>query len=173
MRVTAWVIRFIINCIPGKRNIVPLSAIEVEGAINHWVKKVQADAQAADGFEEQKEKLNLKNDENGILRCYGRIKGDYPIYLPALHPFTGKLILHEHIQTFHGGVNSTVSGQLPPGQLPPGQLPPDKYPWTITPLGQIPPGHLPPLRNFCLCFGNFCLCFGNSVIWGGVIVRGV
>ena len=105
MRVTAWVIHFIINCIPGKRHIGPLSAIEVEGAINHWVKKVQGDAQAADGFEEQKEKLNLKNDENGILRCYGRIKGDYPIYLPALHPFTGKLILHEHIQTLHGGVN--------------------------------------------------------------------
>ena len=109
MRVTAWVIRFIINCIPGKRHTGPLSAIEVEGAINHWVKKVQADARAADGFEEQKEKLNLKNDGNGILRCYGRIKGDYPIYLPALHPFAGKLILHEHIQTLHGGVNSTMA----------------------------------------------------------------
>ena len=130
MRVTAWVIRFIINCIPGKRHIGPLSVIEVEGAINHWVKKVQADAQAADGCEEQKEKLNLKNDDNGILRCYGRIKGDYPIYLPALHPFTGKLILHEHIQTLHGGVNSTMArirnhwwipkktGEIPYPQLP-------------------------------------------------------
>ena len=51
----------------------------------------------------------MKKDQGGILRCYGRIEGDYPIYLPDSDPFTKKLIMHEHIQILHGGVNSTMA----------------------------------------------------------------
>ena len=109
IRVTAWVNRFLLNCKKGKRNIGPLSTTELELAKNHWVKKVQSDAQTAVGFEQQKEKLNLKKDEGGILRCYGRIEGDYPLYLPDSDLFTKKLIMHEHIRTLHEGVNSTMA----------------------------------------------------------------
>ena len=94
IRVTAWVNRFLLNCKQGKRNIGPLSTTELELAKNHWVKKVQSDAQTAVGFEQQKEKLNLKKDEDGILRCHGRIEGDYPIYLPDSDLFTKKLIMY-------------------------------------------------------------------------------
>ena len=109
IRVTAWANRFLLNCKQAKRHIGPLSTNEIELAKNHWVKKVQTDAQTAVGFEQQKEKLNLTEDERGILRCYGRIEGDYPIYLPDSDPFTRKLIMHEHMQTLHGGVNSTMA----------------------------------------------------------------
>jgi len=109
IRVTAWANRFLLNCKQAKRHIGPLSTNEIELAKNHWVKKVQTDAQTAVGFEQQKEKLNLTEDERGILRCYGRIKGDYPIYLPDSDLFTRKLIMHEHMQTLHGGVNSTMA----------------------------------------------------------------
>ena len=109
IRVMAWVNRFLLNCKQGKRHIGSLSATEIELARNHWVKKVQKDAQTAVGFEQQKEKLNLKDDEDGILRCYGRVKGDYPIYLPDSDLFAKKLIMHEHVETLHGGVNSTMA----------------------------------------------------------------
>ena len=109
MRVTAWVFRFLLNCIPGKRHIGPLKTREIEGARNHWVKKIQQDSKVADGFEDQKEKLSLKTDQHGVLICYGRTEGDYPIYLPADHPFTRKLIMHKHSQMLHGGVNCTMT----------------------------------------------------------------
>ena len=62
------------------------------------------------GFEDQKEKLNLKTYQYGVRRCYGKIEGHYPVCLPANHPFTRKLIIHEHTQMLHGGVKSTMSG---------------------------------------------------------------
>ena len=109
IRVTAWVNRFLLNSKHGKLLIGPLSTTEIELAKNHWVRKVQSDAQTAIVYEQQKEKLNLKKDEDGIQRCYGRIEGDYPIYLPDSDLFAKKLIMHEHIQTLHGGVNSTMA----------------------------------------------------------------
>ena len=108
IRITEWANRLLSNCKQAKRHIGPLSTTEIE-LENHWLKKVQRDAQTAVGFKQQKEKLNLKKDENEILRCYGRIEGDYPIYLPDSDLFTKKLIMYEHIQSLHGGVNSTMA----------------------------------------------------------------
>ena len=73
MTVTALAIRFFLNCIPGKRHTGPLKTREIEGARNHWVKKVQQDSKVADGFEEQKEKY--KTDQHGVLTCYERNRG--------------------------------------------------------------------------------------------------
>ena len=109
IRVTAWVNRFLVNSKQGKLHIGSLSTTEIELAKKHWVRKLQSDAQTGIVYEQQKEKLNLKKDEDGILRCYGRIEGDYPIYLPDSDLFAKKLIMHEHIQTLHGGVNSTMA----------------------------------------------------------------
>ena len=59
MSVTAWVNCIVINCIPGKLHTGLLETREIKGARNHWVKKVQQDSKVADGFEDQKKKLNL------------------------------------------------------------------------------------------------------------------
>ena len=109
MRVIALGICFLLSCIPGKQHPGPLKTREIEGVRNRLVKNVQQDSKVADGFEDQKKKLSLKTDQHGVLRCYGRIEGDYPVYPPADHPLTRRLIMHEHTQMLHGGVNSTMA----------------------------------------------------------------
>ena len=41
--------------------------------------------------------------------CQGRIKGDYPVFLPQNHLFTRKLVEHVHLTTLHGGVRMTTA----------------------------------------------------------------
>ena len=35
--------------------------------------------------------------------------GEYPIYLPADHPYTAKLVFQAHLTTLHGGVSLTMA----------------------------------------------------------------
>ena len=48
--------------------------------------------------------LNVHPDDDKILRCHGRIKGEFPIYLPDDALFIVKLVEHAHLETLHGGV---------------------------------------------------------------------
>ena len=51
----------------------------------------------------------LQKDEDGIFRCHGGIRGDYPIYLPFRNPISDKFVERAHLQTLHGGVTLTMS----------------------------------------------------------------
>lgn len=54
-------------------------------------------------FDEYRIKLSLKTSDDVILRCHGRIEGDYPTYLPDNDPSTEKLVEYARNVTLHGG----------------------------------------------------------------------
>ncbi|KIH55209.1 Tas retrotransposon peptidase A16 [Ancylostoma duodenale] len=60
--------------------------------------------------------LQLYNDEDGIIRCKGRIKTPQlsretlePILLPQKHPFTNLFVQDAHLRCGHQGVNGTLA----------------------------------------------------------------
>ena len=44
-----------------------------------------------------------------MLECYGRIQGQYPVYLPAGNLITRKLVQQTHTETLHEGVSLTMA----------------------------------------------------------------
>lgn len=58
---------------------------------------------------EDRQRLGLKENEQGILVCRGRVQGHYPVYLPDTHPHTVKLVEDAHRRTLHGGVGLTMA----------------------------------------------------------------
>ena len=84
LRVGAWNARFLHNARAqrGKRITDPLSTEEIEKQKFIWEKRVQTQCVHSEQFQEDKLKLNLQINQDGLLECRGRIQGDYPIYLP-------------------------------------------------------------------------------------------
>ena len=60
-------------------------------------------------FHVDREQLNLQENNVGILECRGRIIGEYPVYIPDIHPFATSLVREAHITTVHGGVGLTMA----------------------------------------------------------------
>ena len=111
LRICSWIRRFFHNCrMPIKeRNSGPLKSVEVERQKMWWIKRVQRDAQANQGFNEDRLRLNLQPNKENILECRGRIQGEYPTYLPDDHQYTKKLVHQAHLATLHGGVALTMA----------------------------------------------------------------
>ena len=80
-----------------KRN-GPLSTSETEEVETWWIKR-----------EQTKEILNLRNNQQDILGCHGRVQGMRPIYLPTNSTYTRKLVRRIHVNTLHGGVGLTMA----------------------------------------------------------------
>ena len=98
-------IRSIINkCKTG-----PLSTAEIQDQYLWWTKGAQQDATINGEIEKSKIQLNLQLNDAGVLECRGRIKGDYPVFLPQNHLFTHKLVEQAHVTTLHGGVGMTMA----------------------------------------------------------------
>ena len=53
--------------------------------------------------------LRLAKDEAGLTRCYGRIQGYTPIFVPRKSAFARWIIKYSHLQTLHGGVAATMN----------------------------------------------------------------
>ena len=102
----AWIARFIYNC-QHPNDVIrgPLTTDELMSQHGFWIKRAQ---QSRDN-EEDRLRLNLQPNEQGILQCRGRVQGEYPIYLPDSHPYTKKLVQREHLRTLHGGVQLTMT----------------------------------------------------------------
>ena len=97
IRVTAWILRFVNNCLARSRHnrrSGPLVSEEVEAATNRWVGRVQRgvnpDLQAP-GWK------IIQDKETKILKCKGRLTGYEPVYLEGVL-FVNKLIVHTHSQ---------------------------------------------------------------------------
>ena len=58
---------------------------------------------------EDKQRLGLEENDEGIFECQGCIQGHYPVYLPDTHPYTVKLVEDAHQCTLHGGVGLTMA----------------------------------------------------------------
>ena len=129
LRVTVLVLRFIGNCkakVSHKAKVVsPITAAELESAEIWWIKRVQRFE-----YTEVREKLlghnnfrlpivnqlQLYLDEQGIIRCKGRLQNALipdstknPILLPKWHQFTRLIVRRAHCTDFHGGVNYTIA----------------------------------------------------------------
>ena len=70
---------------------------------------MQNEALTDPSFEDISNRLGLSEDEEGLLRCRGRIIGENPLYLPSKHAFTKLVIEDAHLKTLHGGVTLTMA----------------------------------------------------------------
>ena len=111
LRVCAWVQRLISNLklIKVSRNLKPLTTKELKEQQEWWIKRVQQGPGNVDSFQTDRVQLNLRENEQGILKCRERIVGQYPIYLPDGAPFTPALVHEAHLHTLHGGVALTMA----------------------------------------------------------------
>ena len=133
LAVTSYVMRFIKSCKikrtyrlrSGSRD-VNLSNEEIIKARNLWIKEIQNDTfseelENIEKVSQQKplplvKQLNLYLDNDGIMRCKGRMHNSeldedakFPILLPKKHKFTDLVIMKYHLGTLHSGVGQTVT----------------------------------------------------------------
>ena len=106
LRITAWVRRFITNCKRQtvKRKTAHMDSHEVREQREWWIRRAQNAVKDDQQFRLDREQLNLQENNLGILECRGRIIGEYPVYIPDIHPFATSLVREAHITTLHGGV---------------------------------------------------------------------
>ncbi|VDI55592.1 Hypothetical predicted protein [Mytilus galloprovincialis] len=122
LRITAWVQRFIKKL---KKDTIsgPLTAKEIEDAKFMWIVHIQRKHFAKEIHDITKNKssniirqLGLTIDNNGLIRCVGRIEhadisenAKRPILLPKKEAFTKLLIYSYHRNLLHVGVAQTLS----------------------------------------------------------------
>ena len=109
LRVVAWIARFAGNSRLKReeRMTGPLTTDEVQRQHLFWTKRAQRSLD--DKVTEDKQRLGLEENDEGIFECRGRIQGHYPVYLPDTHPYTVKLVEDAHRCTLHGGVGLTMA----------------------------------------------------------------
>ena len=132
LRVTAYVLRFISqlrnrNTRNSQNEVKPkyLSVTEIKRAEHLWIKAIQTDtyAQELQTLNKKTKKvipliqqLRLFVDEDGLLRCGGRLQNadvrydaKYPILIPGKHYFSELVVKDAHMHMLHDGLESTVS----------------------------------------------------------------
>ena len=100
LRVTAFLKRFIHNCRNHKKYKGPLMTEELHAAEKFWIIQGQATVSRAD--------VGLKKDEEGILRCVGRVPHYHPVFLPQNSKLASLIVQQVHEQMLHGGVSITM-----------------------------------------------------------------
>ena len=118
-RATAFVLRFLYN-LKSRRNgmaaVGPLSTEEYEAAEILWLREMQQAVVESPRFESLKNQLGLYTDDNGLLRCKGRLQNatipfnaKYPVLLPADHYLTARIIDDCHKRVLHNGPRETLA----------------------------------------------------------------
>jgi hypothetical protein len=109
LRITAWIRRFLTNCRTIDKSTGELLCEEIQNAKKIWIRKAQQTFQQSERFKEIEERLQLKQNNNGIFFCMGRISGEHPIYLPDGHQLTKLIVQDAHNSTHHGLVAMTMA----------------------------------------------------------------
>ena len=119
-RITAWVVRFVWNIrakLRGKQKISNefLHTEETEAARKMWLISAQEDLKKEKHFPELEKRLGIKEND-GILRCYGRLdhavlgeEAKHPVILPKHHPVTRLIVDSCHRHVLHGGTRNTLA----------------------------------------------------------------
>ena len=119
-RITAWVVRFVWNIrakLRGKQKISDefLHTEETEAARKMWLISAQEDLKKEKHFPELEKRLGIKEND-GILRCYGRLdhavlgeEAKHPVILPKHHPVTRLIVDSCHRHVLHGGTRNTLA----------------------------------------------------------------
>eukprot|EP00795_Rhopilema_esculentum_P000482 gene482-10158_t len=101
LRVTSWVKRFADNCRVKEKCKGPITAKEINSTENFWLKVAQRG-------QELNSPMELRKDDAGVWRCFGRVPGYHPAFIPRKSLLAVKIIQHCHKGTLHGGVQSTM-----------------------------------------------------------------
>ncbi|XP_060575018.1 uncharacterized protein LOC132732552 [Ruditapes philippinarum] len=129
LRVTAYVKRFIHNCRTRNRarrmsRLEPLTVQELQEAERLWLHNTQFLKYQAEinNLKSNGKRLTLVKhlrlslDEDGFLRCGGRIHNApvieftrFPYLLPAKHPFTRLVVLDAHENQLHAGTSALIT----------------------------------------------------------------
>ena len=120
LRVTCYVLRFVRRA--RRKQGQPLStSLEIEteelsSAESLWIKYVQKYIREEEKFEQTRHSLGLFEDEEGLLRCGGRLHNAplpyaarFPAILPRRHHFTILVIKKCHRNVMHNGVKETLT----------------------------------------------------------------
>ena len=109
LRVCACMPRFVDNSrrrTGEPRATGPLTTNEIGRQRQFYLKRAQENSDT----EIDRVSLNLKPRNDVLLECRGRIKGEYPVYIPPDGPLMSQRIVEEaHKNTLHGGVSLTMS----------------------------------------------------------------
>ena len=100
LRIMAWITRFLNNSKLKKpqRVMGPLTTIELNQETEWWIKRVQRSYHETEQFED-KLRLNLQLNSNGLYECRGRIQGSFPLYIPPKSVLSQKMLEDAHIVT--------------------------------------------------------------------------
>ena len=115
-RVTAYVLLFP-ESLQKTDSSSRMSTQWLEKAERLWVKAAQADLRSDSKYETSwKAQLGVFEDNNGLLRCRGRLKNSrlpyavqFPLILPTNHYLTTLLIRQAHERVCHNGVKETLT----------------------------------------------------------------
>ena len=70
---------------------------------------LEKQAQRSPDIERDRVALNLQPNQDGILECWGRIKGEFPVYVPETNVLGLRLVEEAHQETLQGGVGLTMA----------------------------------------------------------------
>ena len=117
LRVTACVLRAVKlfkRSTPHPKE--PLSPEELIEAERLWVVDTQTQLKSESNLKMWQKQFNLFTDDNGLIRCRGRIKNanlpyatKYPLFLPRKAPFTTLVVRRAHSRVMHNGVKETLT----------------------------------------------------------------
>lgn len=112
LRIGAWVARFLRNSRDSTNKPKgPLSIVEVMRHKTFLDKRAQQEGFNNVSFKQGQAQLNLQPNEEGVLKCRGRIQGEYPVYLPDTALLVAKIVQRAHITKLHGGVRLTMASE--------------------------------------------------------------
>ena len=115
LRVTAYVLRFATR---GERETGELSCAEIESARKLWIiYEQEVDASKANNeFTKTKANLGIYTDDDGVMRCKGRLSNSelpyntkYPIYVPKRSHLANLIVLEAHDRVFHQKERATLT----------------------------------------------------------------
>ena len=94
--IIAWTARFIRNSRLKKqeRMMGPLTTDEIENQHLFWTKRPREIQ--SDDVTDDRQRLGLKENDQGILICRGRVQVHYSVYLADKHPYTVKPVEDAH-----------------------------------------------------------------------------
>ncbi len=121
LRVTAIVLKFVkLLKSRAKRENPPttseITSTDIELAQVKWIKELQCEMNGNEKFRSWNRDLNSFTDDDGIIRCKGRLSNSdlpysskYPILLDTVHYLTTLIIWDCHRRVLHGGVKETLT----------------------------------------------------------------
>ena len=121
LRVTAIVLKFVkLLKSRAKREDPPtiseITSTDIELAQVKWIKELQCEMNGNEKFRSWNRDLNSFTDDDGIIRCKGRLSNSdlpysskYPILLDTVHYLTTLIIWDCHRRVLHGGVKETLT----------------------------------------------------------------